>query len=182
VELSGKDAVIQVTMKQPVTNTLFALALFILTAGAAGSAQGEVQLDSELRAHLSTLEPFHNGHITSTELANQVVVVTFFTSWCPPCRDEFHALNALREHFVGRPLRVVAINVFESFDDNDAARMERFLQDMAPGFKLLKGTDITRERFGNIDRIPTLFVFDKQGQPSMHFVHARGASKMHRRK
>ena len=148
------------------------------TTGAAGSAEVETRLDSDLRAHLSTLEPVRDGRVNAADLAEQVVVVTFFASWCPPCRDEFRALNALQEHFTGQPLRVVAINVFEAFDDNDAARMKRFLDATAPRFKLIKGNARTRKHFGDVDRIPTVFVFDRQGQPSMHFVHARGASRM----
>ena len=165
-------------MKNLASNVLFALALFALTTGAAGSAKAETRLDADLRAHLSTLEPIKNGRVNAADLAKQVVVVTFFASWCPPCRDEFHALNVLQKHFSGQPLRVVAINVFEAFDDNDAARMNRFLDETAPSFKLIKGNAKTRESFAGVDRIPTVFVFDKQGQPSMHFVHARGASKM----
>ncbi len=165
-------------MKHPVINALFVLAVFTLAAGANASPEKQPRLDSGLRDPLSTLEPVRNERVSPADLAQHVVVVTFFASWCPPCRDEFRALNALQKHFAGQPVRILAINVFESFDDNDAARMERFLHDTAPTFKLVKGTELTRKRFGNIDRIPTVFVFDSSGQPAMHFVHARGAAKM----
>jgi len=69
------------------------------------------------------------------------------------------------------------VNVFEEFDDNDEVRMEKFLQTTQPEFAVLKGTVQSREMFGNIRRIPTLLVFDREGNLAFDFVHAQGATK-----
>ena len=103
--------------------------------------------------------------------------MTFFASWCPPCRKEFQVLNTLRNVFSPDDLTIIAVNVFEDFNDNDETRLTRFLEDTTPEFHVVKGTEETKRQFGNVNRIPTLFVFDRHGQPAMHFVHHQAASK-----
>lgn len=139
----------------------------------------EIVLDGPLSSHLEVLAPVNldQDHEVGT-LAGQTVIVTFFASWCPPCREEFRNLRTLRKVLTGAPLRIVAINVFEAWDENDAARMRRFLTDTRPNFPLLKGTSRTRRLFGGVDRIPTVFVFDSAGRQTMRFIHRRGATKM----
>ncbi len=111
------------------------------------------------------------------QFEDRVVVVTFFASWCPPCLDEFKALNVISSEFGPDNITVVALNVFEEFDDNDEARMQAFLQNTQPEFTVLKGNKDTRELFGGIKRIPTLLVFDRSGRQAFNFVHQRGAEK-----
>ena len=102
--------------------------------------------------------------------------MTFFASWCPPCLKEFAALNAIQNKLGEDKLTIVAVNVFEEFDNNDEARMANFLQTTQPEFLVLEGTDLSRELFGNIRRIPTLLVFDQSGDLAFDFIHAQGAS------
>ena len=103
--------------------------------------------------------------------------VSFFASWCPPCRVEFSHLNHLFEEYGPETITVVAINVYEEFDENDAARMQRFLSDTAPRFHVLKGTDESIASFLPVERIPTVYVFDGKGNPRLHFIHKVGAKK-----
>ena len=57
--------------------------------------------------------------------------------------------------------------------------MDRFLASTRPEFSLVSGDKAITERFGGIDRIPTLFVFDRSGREAFTFVHLEGAKKMH---
>ena len=108
-----------------------------------------------------------------------MVLVSFFASWCPPCRAEFEHLNEMFREFAGDPVVIAAVNVFEEWPGTDnEGRMARFLAEFTPQFPVLKGNQALRKAFGNVERIPTVFVFDRAGRPTLHFIHARGAKKM----
>jgi len=163
----------------------FVLTSLATTSGvsiaAAKAYDGSFELREELKNHLHTLDALvtqddiTNGG-TNIPLDDRVVVVTFFASWCPPCLKEFAALNAIQNKLGEDKLTIVAVNVFEEFDNNDEARMANFLQTTQPEFLVLEGTDLSRELFGNIRRIPTLLVFDQSGDLAFDFIHAQGAS------
>ncbi len=110
-------------------------------------------------------------------LDGQPVLVTFFASWCPPCLDEFQHLNAVAEKYADTPLRIVAINVFEAWDENDVPRMAKFLARTAPAFPVVTGSKAIREQFGGVKRIPTVYGFNAGGDLAYHFIHKRGATK-----
>lgn len=157
---------------------LHLLWLMFLSFLACAQAKPPVVLDDELRRHLSDLQVVPSKSTESLSLSENVVVVTFFASWCPPCRSEFNTLNVIKRAFEGQPVEILAINAFEAFDDNDDVRMQAFLNDTQPEFLVVKGTDETLERFAGVNRIPTVFIFDRSGQTASLFIHKRGAKKM----
>lgn len=152
------------------------------------SAAGTTELSLEQKAHIHQLPSIKpvatdsendlaESGADSISLEDRVVVVTFFASWCPPCLDEFRALNAVKRKLGEDNLTIVALNVFEAFDDNDDVRMAKFLDNTQPEFHVLEGNVESRELFGGINRIPTLFVYDRAGKLVFDFVHKRGATK-----
>ena len=153
--------------------TTFFVWLVLLTPCASAA---DVMLSPALRSELLTLKPIE-GELAASGLERRVVVINFFASWCPPCRTEFQHLNTLTAEF-GDAIRVVAINVFELWDDYDALRLQRFLEDLNPSFAVVEGTPAIKEKFGDVQRIPTVFVFDATGRASLHFIHERGSQKM----
>ena len=155
------------------------LSILLIFSWSSYAASGtDVTLKAEHREHLLGLNSLIKPEsVVLGNLKDRVVVVTFFASWCPPCRDEFKALNELQRQLGDEAFAIVAVNVFEEFDDNDGPRMEKFLNDTKPEFHVVEGTDETRALFGGINRIPTLITFDQNSKEAFNFVHARGATK-----
>jgi thiol-disulfide isomerase/thioredoxin len=58
----------------------------------------------------------------AASLANRVVVLNFWATWCAPCKEELPSLQTLHEISGGNPL-VIGVNVREP-----AARVKRYLQ------------------------------------------------------
>jgi thiol-disulfide isomerase/thioredoxin len=134
------------------------------------------KLDAPLITALGRLD--HIAGAPFSPPAGKVAVVTFFASWCPPCRTEFRHLSAVQRHYPASDLNIVAINLFETWaGQSNAARLDRFLKDTKPRFTVIRGNDGISQRFGGITRIPTLLVFDRRGRMAYRFIHKTGATK-----
>ena len=150
-----------------------------LLARSAAAAE-VITMDHARRQALLALPSLSGPALSPDRLEDRPVVVTFFASWCPPCRPEFAHLKAIDEAYRARGVTVVALNIFEDFfGDDGGQRLKVFLAETAPDFTVLGEGGKVAQLFGAVERIPTVFVFDRVGQPTLHFIHAEGASKTH---
>ncbi len=156
--------------------TLFA-GICVLTAVNGARA---ASLDDALRAELSTLPHLAGEPIGAETLGGQVVLVNFFASWCPPCHKEFRHLNKLYRDYAARGLKIVSVNYLEDFTGfkDNGARLHRFLSKYQPEFSVIRGNDEIARKFDDVQRIPTVFIFDKSGKQTFHFIHRYKAKKM----
>lgn len=136
-------------------------------------------LDGTRIAHLSGLKRIDGRPLDARQLHGRAVLVSFFASWCPPCNAEFEHMKLLQLNHAADGLTVIAVNLFEDFGgfNDDGKRLARFLGRHQPIFSIVKGTPETAKLFGDVSRIPTVFVFDRAGNPKLHFVHGPGAKK-----
>jgi thiol-disulfide isomerase/thioredoxin len=157
-----------------------AICLTAVLAAPVRAETDEIALDQARRTALVDLPPLVRKQLLEEHLVDRVVVIGFFASWCPPCRPEFETLNAIREEFAHEDVEVVAVNIFEDHFKKDAeARLTSFLIKTAPLFKVVGEGERVAELFGPVTRIPTTFVFGRDGRPAMHFIHKQGADKTH---
>jgi thiol-disulfide isomerase/thioredoxin len=61
-------------------------------------------------------DPEGKSH-TVEEFKDKIVLIHFWASWCPPCIPELPEWLKVSEAYAGKPLRLVAINQDEKWED-----------------------------------------------------------------
>lgn len=96
----------------------------------------------------------------------KVVIVTFWASWCGPCRRELPVLDSLQKQVGDQWLRIIAVNVQDPPDDYRA--MMRQMRD----FSLVQARDRDgkfAEQY-DVKAYPNLWMIDMQGKVASHHV------------
>jgi len=94
-------------------------------------------------------------------LRGSITVVSFWATWCAPCRDELPRLSQLSRQLADRDVHFVAISIDES---KDRPKVEPFLQKNNVTLNVWVGGDdgmLGRLGLGNI--VPGTLVLDKDG-------------------
>jgi thiol-disulfide isomerase/thioredoxin len=150
-------------------------ALALLGAGYAGyrvwdvTRTGAPQLTPETlgRFFATEFSDLSNQPRTLGEYKGQVIVVNFWATWCPPCREEMPAFSRLQGSLGAKGVQFVGIGI-----DSPSAIKEFALQAPVSYPLLVGGTagmDLMRE-LGNVNAgLPYTFVFKKSGEPA--FAH-----------
>lgn len=127
---------------------------------AAGSADdGAAVLPRQgYRAPDWTLETMDGDTITLSALQGQAVVINFWATWCPPCRAEMPAIEAVYAAYRDQGLQVLAVNMQEGADDVAAFVAE---QDLHFPVLLDAGGQVARSY--RVTSIPTTFFIDRSG-------------------
>jgi len=105
----------------------------------------------------------------------QPLLVTFWATWCEPCRDEYPMLNELAKQYAPQGLKVVGVNLDQ---DGDLILMRRFLaryKPVFPNYRKKKGEEDAFTQAvlpGWNGAIPASFFYAKDGRQIGHLTGA----------
>jgi len=144
------------------------VACLALSAGAAAaeSAFADLARDAGMEAYAVPLKAPNfelrglNGETRSKrDYRGRVVLLNFWASWCPPCREEFPSLERLQQTLGGRDFSVLAIAVA----DNETA-VGRFLEGRRPAFDVLLDDERKTAADYRAAGVPVTYLLDRQGR------------------
>jgi len=95
------------------------------------------------------------------------VLVHFWATWCPPCREELRDLEYLTRRLRGR-LQVLTITV-----DDEWSEVSRFFGDQAPSFGVLWDPGRRLASIYGTQKFPETYLIDRQGRITTKFVGPR---------
>ena len=172
-------AIKQTYKKRGSTLTLSALLLVLVAlvvaiifwpveASAAGSVAPTSQDDIEATTLIHagdmapdfTVEMLDGSRITLSELRGKVVLINFWATWCPPCREEMsHLQKDVIDRFAGKDVVVLPISRGE-----ERKTVENFLDKMGYTFPVgLDGNQSIYKKYAS-NYIPRSVVVGKDGK------------------
>lgn len=92
-------------------------------------------------------------------LANKVVVVNLWATWCPPCKAEIPDLARVYSRYKSKG--VVLLGVVT--DDIDDAGLATFMKQLGINYPIVRADDDLIHDFDDPDMLPTTFIYDKRG-------------------
>jgi peroxiredoxin len=100
-----------------------------------------------------------NGETYSNEnLQGKIVVLNFWATWCPPCRAEMPALDAVQRANTDNRVIILGVNQME-----DAQTVETFAREFNLTFPLLRDADGAVSAQYQVSALPTTFFIDQRG-------------------
>lgn len=146
---------------QPV-RTVFSLtflAMFLLFPGC-----GKDDQDTRRAAPDFNLHDLSGDTVTLTEYRGNPVLLDFWATWCPPCRDSIPELVELQAKYRDRGLVILGVSMDDPLrtDDRD---LKTFKEDFNINYPILRASqEVVEDYFdGTNISIPTLFIIDREG-------------------
>jgi len=128
--------------------------LLALSAGTAFADAPQVGDKAPTRLGLSR----YGDSLQTTQYAGKVLVVTFWASWCAPCRAEMPMLEGLQRVVGKDKLEVVSLNI-ETRDEYKLAMRQIPKTEITIAHDANKST----QSLYGVTAIPHLFVIDRKG-------------------
>lgn len=121
--------------------------------------------------HAAAMPTFHLESVTdgkkvaSESFKNKVLLVTFWATWCPPCRMEIPGLIALQKKYGDKGFTVLGLTV----DRGPRKMVHKFMRQENINYPVLRSPPELGRAFGGVVGIPTSFLVDRKGEVVKRF-------------
>ncbi|WP_321531983.1 TlpA disulfide reductase family protein [uncultured Desulfuromonas sp.] len=137
--------------------------LTVMFLCACSSETGQSQKDVNKQPALAPdfeLGSLQGQTVRLSELRGKVVVLNFWATWCPPCREEVPSMQQLHDMMSGTEFVMLAVNI----EQDGRKTVPVFLQKNPVDFTILfDESGQVRKSYG-VAKYPETFIIDPQGR------------------
>ena len=145
----------------------------VLVTGSACSAAGQPK--GRPKAPRIQATALGGRSVDTNALAGRIVIVDFWATWCPPCREEIPHFAALYAKYQPR-IEILGV----SLDDGGESVVAPFLREQGVSYPVIMGTEALAAAFGGIRGLPTTFIIDQRGRIYKKYVGYQEAETFER--
>jgi thiol-disulfide isomerase/thioredoxin len=105
------------------------------------------------------LQDLNGKTVKLSDFRGKPVLIDFWATWCPPCRDLIPGIEKVHKKYRGKGLVVLGI----SLDDGDWDSVKAFMTQAGITYPVLKGDEDVTSRF-QVRTIPLVVLINKEGR------------------
>jgi len=94
-----------------------------------------------------------------SDFKGKVLIIDFWATWCPPCRNEIPHFVSLYNQYKSEGLEIIGV----ALDQNPRNALPGFIKDNGINYTILLGNSKVCDLYGGVSAIPTTFIIDKAG-------------------
>ena len=106
--------------------------------------------------------------VSLSSFKGKPILLNFWATWCPYCREERPYLNSLHKEYKDKGLVIIAVSV-----DKSEETVRKFLKKMPLDFIILHDNDNAASQPYGVYSLPTSFTVDRNGIIKGKFLGAR---------
>ncbi len=133
----------------------------IFSSDGASSPRAWIAPAEPREAPAFTLDRLNGDAFRLTEHRGKVVVLNFWATWCPPCREEIPDFVSLQQDLGDEGLQFVGV-ALERTPDPEAVRS--FVDEMNVNYPVGLDDGSIAEKYGGVRTLPTTFVIGPEGE------------------
>ena len=95
-----------------------------------------------------------------SSLKGQVVLVNFWATWCPPCKEEIPSMIKLNQSMAGKPFKMLAISI----DEGGKEAVTAYFKKSGLSLPAYLDTDSKVSQMYGTTGVPETFIVDKTGK------------------
>jgi len=123
------------------------------------AAKGGSSLPVLREAPAWSLKDVDGKTVNFADFKGKVVVIDFWATWCPPCREEIPGYIEMTKKHGKDGLVIIGI----SLDQAGPGIVRSFIAKSGINYPIVMGDDATVAAFGGVEGIPTTFLIDRDG-------------------
>lgn len=106
------------------------------------------------------LQTLDGNTLRLADLRGKAVLLNFWATWCPPCKEEIPWFVELQKQYGPQGLQIVGV----AMDDAGHDAIAKFAADMKIDYPVLLGTDQVADQYGGVEALPTTFYIGRDGK------------------
>jgi len=143
------------------------LLMAITVSNQAGAAEGVPATGVfKQMAPFKKLSLTDNTVLDSRQLVGEVLLVSFFATWCPPCIHEIPSLIALQNSFKSQGFSVIAF----SMEKENQTGLKNLVAEHGINYPVLLADSAVLKNFEGVTGIPVSFLVNRRGEIVKRFL------------
>ncbi len=149
-------------MKKKIFFRLLTVVLTVFILSACGRTLGIAMAAPDLN-----LRDLDGNMVTLSDFKGKVIILDFFATWCPPCKQETPDFIELQRQYGGQGFVMIGVSLSRPDDTR------RFAEDFGVNYTMLIADSTATTLYGPIRSIPVTFIIDKDFKIAKKYIGYR---------